>query len=418
MITLRPVAHALVPVDSAAAGAVSAPNYDEFQSDVEVWEHLQQRPRSVLGVTMAHCATPSVEEIGIGDSSESLERAGANFAALASTGLVRKASDILWVYEIDDRARSGVCQIGIGGYALTGEIRTPEVPDGSIIRNEGVREKKAKGRADLIAACGAFIGTVNNAVEDESGALVEALRAVADARPPDLEVADEAGTLHRVWIVEAAQDIERFRALLAAEPHAFVADGNHRSQAAVMLGSEVFLAVFFPAGQLAIQPYNRLVKDAGDLGEAFEAAVGERFEIDDPATGSAEPYQPTEPLEIGLYRPGRGWLRLRPRPGTYDPTNAVEVLAADVVQRNLFSAVLGIHEAGDPRLTFVGANRDAAWLQGQVDGGRAQLAVTLPAVSMDEFMEVCRQNRMMPPKSTWFVPKIRSGLVMGVFGEP
>ncbi|RMH17715.1 MAG: DUF1015 family protein, partial [Gemmatimonadetes bacterium] len=117
--------------------------------------------------------------------------------------------------------------------------------------------------------------------------------------------------------------------------------------------------------------------------------------------------------EIGLYD-GTAWWRLRPREGTYDPANAVEAIDADIVQRHLFAAVFGIEDARDERLTFVGANRDARWLQERVDAGAARWAVTLPPVTMDEFIAVCRQNRLMPPKSTWFEPKIRSGLVMAL----
>jgi uncharacterized protein (DUF1015 family) len=142
------------------------------------------------------------------------------------------------------------------------------------------------------------------------------------------------------------------------------------------------------------------------------AAIGERFRVDTPA--EADFYQPTETHDIGLYTPERGWLRLRPLPGTFDPDDAAEAIDHDLVQKNLFAHVFGIADAGDERLTFVGSNKDAAWLQGEVNGGRAAYAVTLPAVTMDEFIEVCRQNRLMPPKSTWFEPKVRSGLVMAL----
>ena len=107
-------------------------------------------------------------------------------------------------------------------------------------------------------------------------------------------------------------------------------------------------------------------------------------------------------------------MQLRPLPGTYDPENAVEAIDADIVQRRLFADVFGIEDAGDPRLTFVGSNKDATWLQAAVDEGRATYAVTLPAVTMTQFIAVCTQNRHMPPKSTWFEPKLRSGLVMAL----
>jgi uncharacterized protein (DUF1015 family) len=106
------------------------------------------------------------------------------------------------------------------------------------------------------------------------------------------------------------------------------------------------------------------------------------------------------------------WWRLRPRPGTFDPKDAAQDIDADIVQHRLFADLLGIADARDERLTFVGNNHDAAWLQAQVDAQRFDCAVTLPAVTMKQFIRVCLQDRLMPPKSTWFEPKILSGLVM------
>ena len=411
MITITPVPRALVPVDSEAAAQISAPNYDEFHGNHEIWELLQTSPRSVLGVTMAHCDAPSLADLASADSDASLARATLNMGELIASALTREVHDVLWVYEIRDPRRPGSPQIGLGGMARTAQIRTAATPDGTIIRNEGIREPKARGRADLIEATHAIIGTVNNAVDDTSGAIHAALGAHAAASALDFEVDDHYGNRHRVWIVDDAGAIGRFRQLLAEEPHAYVADGNHRSAAVAMLGYESFLAVFFPAGTMSIYPYNRLVTEPPD-GGGLTPAVARKFEIG----GSLEsaPYQPTTTHQIGLYSSEQGWMHLRPLPGTFDPDNAVEAIDAAIVQRNLFADVLGIENEGDPRLTFVGNNKDAGWLQAEVDEGRAVYAVTLPPVTMSQFIEVCRQNRHMPPKSTWFEPKIRSGLVMAL----
>ena len=420
MITITPVHRALVPIDSAAAAHVSAPNYDEFQGDREIWELLQDNPMSVLRVTMAHCHADSLATIGVRDSQSALANAATQMEDLKASELTEEMRDILWVYEIEDPNRPDVRQIGLGGLARTDEIRTDATPQGSIIRNEGVREPKARGRADLIQATNAIIGMVNNGVDDVSGEFQSHLEAHASGAPPDLEVPDQHGNRHRVWIVRDEQTIQRLRALLAEEPHAYVADGNHRSAAASMLGYEHFLSVFFPARTMGIQPYNRLVHISALPTDQLDVAIRERFALDTPtvadtgANTDADSYQPTETHEIGLYTPDRGWLRLRPLPGTFDPNDAAEAIDYGIVQKNLFAEVFGIADAGDDRLTFVGSNKDAAWLQGEVDEGRAAYAVTLPAVTMDEFIEVCRQNRQMPPKSTWFEPKVRSGLVMAL----
>ena len=416
MITITPVHRALVPIDSAAAARVSAPNYDEFQGDREIWELLQDNPMSVLRVTMAHCHADSPETIGVRDSQSALAKAGTHMEELEASELTEEVRDILWVYEIEDPNRPYVRQIGLGGLARTDEIRTDATPLGSIIRNEGVREPKARGRADLIQATHAIIGMVNNGVDDTSGEFQSHLEAHASGAPPDLEVLDQHGNRHRVWIVRDGPTIQRLQALLAEEPHAYVADGNHRSAAAAMLGYEHFLSVFFPARTMGIRPYNRLVHTSALPTDQLATAIQERFALDIPtgADADADAYQPTETHEIGLYTPDRGWLRLRPLPGTFDPNDAAEAIDYGIVQKNLFAHVFGIADAGDDRLTFVGSNKDVAWLQGEVDEGRARYAVTLPAVTMDEFIEVCRQNRQMPPKSTWFEPKVRSGLVMAL----
>ena len=417
MITITPVRRALIPVDSAAAARISAPNYDEFQGDREIWDLLQDNPMSVLRVTMAHCHADSPDEICLGDSRDALAKAHTNMEELEASELTEEVRDILWVYEIDDPDRPDVRQIGLGGMARTDEIRTDATPQGTIIRNEGVREPKAHGRADLIEATNAIIGMVNNGVDDASGEFQRQLEAHASGAPPDLAVVDQHANRHRVWIVRDARDIQRFQELLAQEPHAYVADGNHRSAAAAMLGYEHFLSVFFPARTMGIRPYNRLVRASPLPPDELEATIGEKFGLDTPAeTG---PYQPTGTHDIGLYTPDGGWLRLRPLPGTFDPDDTAEAIDYGIVQKNLFAHVFGIADAGDDRLIFVGSNKDAAWLQREVDEGRAAYAVTIAAVTMDEFIEVCRQNRLMPPKSTWFEPKVRSGLVMALLdGSP
>jgi uncharacterized protein (DUF1015 family) len=415
MITITPVRRALVPVDASAAARISAPNYDEFQSDLEVWELLRKNPESsILRVTMAHCDVSTPDAIGEGDSPEALATAVVNMAQLEASDLTEEIRDVLWIYEIQDPRRRGVRQIGLGGNARTSEIRTETTPQGTIIRNEGIRESKARGRADLIQATHTITDVVNNAVDDESGELERQLRGHADGATPDFEVVDERGNRHRVWILRDAQTVRKFQQLLAAEPYAYVADGNHRSAAAAMLGYEHFLSVFFPAATMGIRPYNRLLHVPAVPAERLRAALGERFTLDAPPQSG--PYEPARTHEIGFYEAKTGWIRLRPIPGTFDPGDAAEAIDSGIVQKNLFSHVFGITNAADDRLTFVGSNKDVAWLEREVNEGRATYAVSLPAVTMDEFIEVCRQNRRMPPKSTWFEPKTRSGLVMALLG--
>lgn len=412
MISIRPIRRALVPVDSAAAARVSAPNYDEFQSDEEVRALIRGTPESVLRVTMPHCDPFPAEHLKA-DSPPALARAASNMRALLDSEGLRVARDLLYIYRIGDPARPGVNQIGLGGMARIPEIRTDANPAAPIIRNEGVREEKARGRARLIDATSAFIGTVNCAVPDASGEFVRALERHASRHPPNHGARDDRGCRHDIWLVDEPSAQARLIALMAAEPEAYVADGNHRSAAAAMLDREHFLCVFFPLERMSLAPYNRLVRDVGLEDAAVLGALRERFVVAEvPAA-----HQPARTHHIGLYT-GHRWYRLRPRPGSYDQHNAVECIDANIVQRNFFDTVLGIADPRDSRLNFVGGDRDLVFLQAGVDSGDYRYAVTLAPVTLRQFAAVCRQNRIMPPKSTWFQPKIRSGLVMALEQEP
>ncbi len=411
MVTLNPIPRALVPADSAAAQELCSPNYDEFQNDREIFDLIRRQPDSVLRITMPHADAESPAEMLDEGSPAALAAASARMDELRRSPLTREARELLFLYEIVDPGRSGTRQIGLGGLASTSEILTPETSQRTIIRNEGVRPAKARGRADLIRATKAIIGAVNNAVEDSDGSLSTLLARVADAREADYFATAEDGCLHKIWLLEGSRERTETLAALCAEPCAYVADGNHRSAAAAMLGLDGFLAVMFPASGMGLAPYNRLVAGVRRTPEEWTTLLAPAFHVKQAPAGSD--YQPTVPHEIGLYA-GGAWLQLTPRSGTYDPANAAESIDAAIVQRHVFEGLCGIADPRDERLTFVGGNRDAAYLRSRVDSGECAFAITLPPVTMEQFIEVCRQRRMMPPKSTWFSPKIRSGLVMAL----
>jgi len=412
---LGPLHRALVPVDSEAAQQVSAPNYDEYLDDLEVFREIRRRPACVLTVTMAHCAVGSPEAILEQDSPEALEQAGAGFRALAAGPLVRRVSQVFILYEIVDPERPDVRQIGLGGMAPTSEIRTDERTGGRIVRNEGIREEKARGRARLVEATGSVIGTVNLAVEDRTGAFAGTLEAVADRRPHDLEATDDRGCTHRIWIIPAGDEsATELAAALAREPEAYVADGNHRSAAAAMLGLEGFPAVVFPAGRMGLAPYNRLVAVEPIPRSRLVEGLQGFFQIEPLA--DVHGYRPQVVNEIGLLD-SEGWLRLTPSPEWLASLGPAGSIDAAIVQTQIFREVLGIEDPRDPRLTFVGGNRDAVWLEEQVRSGSFGYAVSLAPVTMEQFLAVCRAGEFMPPKSTWFQPKLRMGLFMVELGR-
>jgi len=413
MVNVNPIRRALVPVDSGAAQRLCSPNYDEFQSDREIWDLLQVQPESVLRVTMPHCNASSADEILKDGCPEALAEGAEKMEEMTESDSTKVIENALFLYEIADPGRPEVRQIGLGGMAPTDDIRTEATPDGVIIRNEGIREEKAKGRADLIEATRAIIGTVNLSVDDREGNLLASMERYSEKRPCDFEALDnEDGSAHRIWVVTDPDEIASLREALAAEPHAYVADGNHRSAAAAMRGTGGFLTVFFPAHTMGLAPYNRLVAAPEVTRETLVNQLSESFDIESLEVST---YQPERVHEIGVYVEG-SWLKLSPRLGAYDASNAAQSIDSDIVQRHIFAGILGIEDPRAKELTFVGGNRDAAYLKSEVDAGRHDLAVTLAPVTIEQFIEVCRQNRIMPPKSTWFQPKIRSGLVMALLG--
>ena len=412
MVSIRPVTRALVPVSSDAAQRVSAPNYDEFQSDKEIWDLLQQRPENILRVKMPHCHVAKAEEIYAEDDARAMPHAAEQWKWLReSSGLVREVPNLLWVYQIVSPKRPNAPQMGLGGYGKTAEIRTDKTPGGVVIRNEGIRPEKAEGRARLIRTIKSYIGTVNLAVQDKSGELLKSLEGYAAARPCDYEAADEAGNIHRVWLVTKDNEIKTFTDLLAKEPAAYVADGNHRSAAAASLGYENFLTVFFPTSRLGLEPYNRLLPGCGLSTADLLTKLGKSFSVT--KLGALPSYRPDKVNVVGLYVDGE-WYRLEPKPGVFDPKDAVQTIDSDMIQRLIIDDVLGIADGRDKRLNYVGGNKDSVYLKSRVDAGEYKFALSVAPVTMDQFVAVCEQNKFMPPKSTWFDPKIRSGLVMAL----
>ncbi|HVJ87017.1 MAG TPA: DUF1015 family protein [Caulifigura sp.] len=415
MVRISPVRRALVPVDSDAARRVSAPNYDEFQSDREIWDMLQARPDNLLRVTMPHCHVAALEQVGVDGSPESLKHGYTQMQDLEGSPLTREVNDLLWVYEITSPKRPMEPQLGLGGCGHTSQIRTEENPQGVVIRNEGIHPDKAAGRARLLEAIHCDTGFVNLAVRDSHSALLGGLQEVARSRNCDFAAEDEGGNMHRVWLVTSPAEKSILTSILEQEPAAYVADGNHRSAAAASLGHEHFLAVFFPVSRMGLEPYNRLLKvGAVDTAELLRR-LEPQFQIE--RRGSMPGFRPGRVHEVGFYANGE-WFVLTIRPGALDAISAVQSIDAYFLQRHVIEAIFGISDARDKRITYVGGNKDAAWLKSEVDSGRFSLAMSLAPVTMDQFIAVCEANQFMPPKSTWFDPKCRTGLVMSLLDPP
>ena len=411
MLTINPISSALIPVDSAAAQRVIAPNYDEFQSDDEIRALLKAQPESILRITMAHCCVPEGAPVLGEGSDESLSLAKKNLDLYRSSPTAKVVPNAMFIYEIEDVRRPGLRQIGLLGAAATGEIRTAQNPHGTIVRNEGIREAKAKVRADLIEATNCFTEIVNDAVEDPTGEFAALLERTADSLEPAFVAFDERRNKHTMWLIGDGPTQKKLQDALNARGVAYVADGNHRSAAAAMLGKPSFLSVFFTTERMGIFPYNRLIEAPQMSPGELMAKLSPHFSCR--VTSDPKDFAPQQIHSFAAYT-AKTWLHCEARPELYLGKSAAEQIDAAIIQEHVIDAIFGIRDAKDERITYVGGNKDAAYLQRQVDAGDYQFALSLAPVEMDQFVAVCRENSFMPPKSTWFEPKVRSGLVMGL----
>ena len=238
-------------------------------------------------------------------------------------------------------------------------------------------------------------------------------------------VAPVDGFRHRFWLVSEASDIAAITAAFARIPYLYIADGHHRSAAAALVGVEkarqnphhrgdeeynYFMAVCFPASQLTILDYNRVVKDLNGMSDAeFLDALGENFEV--VPKGAAE-YRPQQLHEFSLYLGGM-WYSLMLRPGLVDEQSPIESLDVSISSRLILDKLLGIRDLrSDKRIDFVGGLRGLGELKRRVDSGEMHMALALYPVTMQQIMNIADSGNIMPPKATWFEPKLRSGLVV------
>ncbi len=242
---------------------------------------------------------------------------------------------------------------------------------------------------------------------------------------PEYHFEADDGIIHTLWMVNDSHAIKFFTEEFANMPALYVADGHHRTASAAKVGTirkeanpnhtgdeeyNYFLAVFFPHDQLKILDYNRVVKELNGLSdEDFLAKVKENFAVE--ATGNNETYHPAKIHTFGMYLRGK-WYKMTPKPNTYDVNDPVQSLDVAILQNNLLTPVLNITDPRqDERIDFVGGIRGLKELEKRVDEGEA-VAFALYPTSIEELMSIADSGEIMPPKSTWFEPKLRSGLVV------
>ncbi|MDO3702059.1 DUF1015 family protein [Micromonospora sp. C28SCA-DRY-2] len=393
MTVVHPIARAWI-----TTGGTGAQNYDEFADDAEITAIIEANPHSALGIEMPHRAPESLGKSFL----EALPDAVARLAEAKADGSYTPAEQVVVLYRISAPGEESA--YGLFAMVDTDQISTRADEPGLVIRNEDVFIAKVRERVALAEALGHLLSPVLLLQTGRGDELHAALAAATEAAgAPAATDTDQAGRTHAIWLVGPGPEQDELTAL-AGGGELVVADGNHRSLAAQTGGLPRFLAVVTTPASVAIQPYNRLVSELTttpeELLDRLRAAGARVTPIDGPvevpATGGT----------VHLRLSGQGYAVTLPRIGD----GRLENLDHALVERLLLRDALGL-DPGDKRITYVGGDYPASWLTGEVDAGRAELAVLIAPVTVDDFVAVNLAREKMPRKSTWFTPKARGGLV-------
>jgi uncharacterized protein (DUF1015 family) len=391
MTVVHPISRAWI-----TTGGTGAQNYDEFADDAEITDIIAANPRSSLAIEMPHRAPGSLGKSFL----EALPDAAARLAEERADGSYVPAEQVVVLYRITGPGEPAA--YGLWAMVDTDQISASADEPGLVIRNEEVFLAKVRERVALAQTVRTLLSPVLLLQTGRGDELHAALAAAAGAAgEPAVTDLDQTGRTHALWVIPAGPLQDELTAL-AGGGELVVADGNHRSLAAQTGGLPRFLAVVTTPDSVAIQPYNRLVSDlpVANFIPRLRAAGALVEELPRPA---AIPGKGT----IELYAAGRSYSVVLPQQGA----NPVDNLDHALVERILLGDVLGL-EPADKRISYAGGDYPAEWLRGEVDAGRAELAVLIAPVSVDDFVAVNLARLKLPRKSTWFTPKARGGLVL------
>ena len=322
-------------------------------------------------------------------------------------------------YYIYAQTMNGKTQYGLVVGAFVNDYLT-----GNIKKHELTRRDKEEDRMKHVRACNANIEPVFFAYPDNH-VLDNLLKKYAQMPPEYDFVAPDDGFRHQFWVISDEADIKTVTEEFRKMPSLYIADGHHRSAAAALVGAEkaknnprhkgdeeynYFMAVCFQASQLTILDYNRVIKDLNGMTAAeFLKALEKNFTVE--LKGKDE-YRPKKLHEFSMYLDGN-WYSLVAKPGTYDDNDPIGVLDVDISSRLILDELMGIKDLrSDKRIDFVGGLRGLGELKRRVDSGEMRWALALYPVSMQQIMDIADSGKIMPPKATWFEPKLRSGLVI------
>jgi uncharacterized protein (DUF1015 family) len=393
---------------------IAAPPYDVL-SRKEAQELIARNPRSFMRVIRADAETPEIDRF----DERVFEAAKRNLDALIAEGAMR----------LDDKPAFYLYQLELEGHVQTGIVAAGSLAEyeaDTIKRHEKTRKPELEGRTRHILHSAANTGPVF--LTYRSRPAIDEVIARLCQPTPSIDFTADDGVRHRVWVVDGSADVGLLIELFREVPALYIADGHHRSaassrvrkalreqlgaSAAEDLPCDHFLVVAFPHDQLRILAYNRVIKDLnGKTPDQIKQAVSERFEIEP----TDEPVPPA-PKQFGMYLDGQ-WYRLRARADSFDANDALRSLDVAILQQNLIRPILGIENPRtDPRIKFIGGIRGAKELERRVNEGGG-VAFYLYPVLIEEVMRIADEGEVMPPKSTWFEPKLRSGLIVRVLDE-
>ena len=404
MITITPF-KALRP-EAQHAKAVASRPYDVLSSK-EAKIEAQGNPNSFLHITKSEIDLPETADV---HSAAVYEKAKENLQAFINRKILfRESKPCYYIYRLI-----------MNGKSQTGLVCASSVDDyekGLIKKHEFTRPDKEQDRINHIKTTGAQTGNVFLAYKnvDEIDEIVQKWTSEKD---PQYDFTADDKVQHSIWIVNEDNTIKSITKLFKAlVPHSYIADGHHRAASAAKVrhaleeqatnNASYFLTTLFPSNQLYIMDYNRVVKDLNGLSSSdLLSRLEDKFSIEK----KSRAYRPENLHNFGLYL-DKQWYKLTAKPGTWteDP---IGILDISILQYNMLDPILGIKDQRtDKRIDFVGGIRGLEELEKRVDTGEMSLAISLYPVSIQQLFDIADSGNVMPPKSTWFEPKLRDGLL-------
>lgn len=417
MAIVRPFKGIRPPKDLAEQ--VASLPYDVMNTE-EAREMAKGNEKSFLHITRAEIDMPEGTDV---HDDEVYQKSRNNFKSFMEKGWLKqdeKPKFYIYAQTMNNKTQ----------YGIVGAAAVDDYLNGIIKKHELTRPDKEEDRMKIIRENSADLEPVFFTYPSVSE-IDEIVEGVVKNQEPVYDFVANDGFGHHFWVVEDDSTNKRIEELFKEKvPYTYVADGHHRTAAAALVGKEkrennpnhtgdeaynYFMAVHFPDNQLQILDYNRVVKDLnGHSPQEFIEKLKDSFDIEEKG---AEPYRPTKLHNFSMYLEGK-WYSLNAKPGTYDDDDPIGVLDVTILTKQVLEPVLDIRDLRrSKRIDFVGGIRGLEELKRRVDNGDMKVAFALHPVSLQQLINIADTGNIMPPKTTWFEPKLRSGLVVYKFED-